>query len=73
MMVAGSQDAIFMVESEAKELSEDQMLGAILFAQAEMQPSLELIGELVSQATISPIEYEAKEKRTLKQKKRLKV
>ena len=40
MMVAGSEDAIFMVESEAKELSEDQMLGAILFAQAEMQPSL---------------------------------
>ncbi len=64
MMVAGSQDAIFMVESEAKELSEDQMLGAILFAQAEMQPSLELIDELVSQASISPIEYEAKEEDT---------
>ena len=56
-----SADAIFMVESEAKELSEDQMLGAILFAQAEMQSSLELIEELVSQASISPIEFEAKE------------
>ena len=61
MMVAGSQDAIFMVESEANELSEDQMLGAILFAQAEMKPSLELIEELVSQASISPIEYETRE------------
>ena len=61
MMVAGSQDAIFMVESEAKELSEDQMLGAILFAQAEMKPSLELIEELVSQANVTPIEYEAEE------------
>ena len=40
------------------------MLGAILFAQAEMQPSLELIDELVSQASISPIEYEAKEEDT---------
>ena len=61
MMVAGSQDAIFMVESEAKELSEDQMLGAILFAQSEMKSSLELIEELVSQATITPIDFEVKE------------
>ena len=64
MMVAGSQDAIFMVESEAKELSEDQMLGAILFAQAEMKSSLDLIEELVSQATITEIEYEAKNENT---------
>ena len=61
MMVAGSQDAIFMVESEAKELSEDQMLGAILFAQSEMKSSLELIDELVSQVTITPIDFEVKE------------
>jgi polyribonucleotide nucleotidyltransferase len=45
-----------MVESEASELTEDQMLGAILFAQQEMKPSLELIEEMVSQATIVPIE-----------------
>ena len=32
MVVAGTKDAILMVESEAKELSEDQMLGAVLFA-----------------------------------------
>jgi polyribonucleotide nucleotidyltransferase len=56
MVIAGSEDAVFMVESEASELTEDQMLGAILFAQQEMKPSLELIEEMVSQATIVPIE-----------------
>ena len=68
MVVAGSTDAVFMVESEASELSEDQMLGAILFAQQEMKPSLELIEEVVEQATIIPIEYElAEENLDLKQ------
>ncbi len=68
MVVAGSTDAVFMVESEASELSEDQMLGAILFAQQEMKPSLELIKEVVEQATIIPIEYElAEENLDLKQ------
>ena len=61
MVVAGSEDAIFMVESEANELSEDQMLGAILFAQKEMKASLDLIDELVSQADISSIEHTVKE------------
>ena len=61
MVIAGSTDAVFMVESEASELTEDQMLGAILFAQQEMKPSLELIEEMVSQATITPIEYELAE------------
>jgi polyribonucleotide nucleotidyltransferase len=56
MVIAGSEDAVFMVESEASELTEDQMLGAILFAQQEMKQSLELIEEMVSQATITPIE-----------------
>ena len=37
------------------------MLGAILFAQSEMKSSLELIEELVSQATITPIDFEVKE------------
>ena len=68
MVIAGSTNAVFMVESEASELSEDQMLGAILFAQQEMKPSLELIEEMVNQATITPIEYElAEENQDLKQ------
>ena len=61
MVIAGSSDAVFMVESEAKELSEDQMLGAILFAQQEMKPSLDLIEELVSQVEVNPIEYTLEE------------
>ena len=61
MVIAGSSDAVFMVESEAKELSEDQMLGAILFAQQEMKPSLDLIEELVSQVEVNPIEYSIQE------------
>ena len=56
MVIAGSTDAIFMVESEAEELTEDQMLG-ILFAQQEMKPSLDLIEEFVSQVQVDPIEY----------------
>ena len=61
MMVAGSQDAIFMVESEAKELSEDQMLGAVLFAHQEMQKTITLIEELASKTSIPEIEYSIKE------------
>ena len=61
MVIAGSSDAVFMVESEAKELSEDQMLGAILFAQQEMKPSLDLIEELVSQVEVNPIQYTIEE------------
>ena len=61
MVIAGSTDAVFMVESEAKELTEDQMLGAILFAQQEMKPSLDLIEELVSQVEVEPIEYSIEE------------
>ena len=61
MVIAGSSDAVFMVESEAKELSEDQMLGAILFAQQEMKPSLDLIEELVSQVEVNPIEFTLEE------------
>ena len=37
MVVAGTKDAVLMVESEAKELSEDLMLGAVLYAHQEMQ------------------------------------
>jgi len=37
MVVAGTEDAVLMVESEAEELSEDQMLGAVLYAHQEFQ------------------------------------
>ncbi|MFL2752848.1 MAG: polyribonucleotide nucleotidyltransferase [Gammaproteobacteria bacterium] len=61
MVVAGTKDAILMVESEAKELSEDQMLGAVLFAHQEMQKTIALIEELASKTSIPEIEYSLKE------------
>ena len=48
MVIAGSDAAVIMVESEAKELSEDQMLGGILFAHQEMQVAIEAIKEMAS-------------------------
>lgn len=50
MVVAGTCDAVLMVESEAKELSEDLMLGAVLFAHQEMQAVITVIGELATEA-----------------------
>ena len=50
MVVAGTRDAVLMVESEADELSEDQMLGAVLFAHQEMQTVIQAIDELVADA-----------------------
>ncbi len=50
MMVAGTQNAILMVESEAKELTEDEMLGAVLFAQQEYQCVINAIQSLAQEA-----------------------
>ena len=50
MVVAGTQDAVLMVESEAKELTEDQMLGAVLFAHQEMQAVIKACNELAADA-----------------------
>ena len=49
MVVAGTRSAVLMVESEANELSEDQMLGAVLFAQQEMRAVIDVIAELKSE------------------------
>ncbi len=46
MVVAGTQDAVLMVESEARELPEDIMLGAVLFAHQEMQVVIAAISDL---------------------------
>ena len=49
MVVAGTKDAVLMVESEAKELSEDIMLGGVLFAHQEMQTVIDVIQELADE------------------------
>ena len=50
MVVAGTESAVLMVESEANELTEDQMLGAVLFAHQEMQTVIKAINELKAEA-----------------------
>ena len=60
MVIAGSDAAVIMVESEAKELSEDQMLGGILFAQQEMQGVIEAIKEMAKDVGKPSFEYEPK-------------
>ena len=49
MVVAGTKDAVLMVESEARELPEDIMLGAVLFAHQEMQAVISVIAELAAE------------------------
>ncbi|MFK0570068.1 polyribonucleotide nucleotidyltransferase [Endozoicomonas sp.] len=49
MVVAGTRDAVLMVESEAKELTEDEMLGAVLFAQQEYQCVVTAIEEFTAE------------------------
>ncbi|WP_163370464.1 polyribonucleotide nucleotidyltransferase [Endozoicomonas acroporae] len=50
MVVAGTSDAVLMVESEAQELTEDEMLGAVLFAQQEYQAVIAAIKEFAAEA-----------------------
>jgi polyribonucleotide nucleotidyltransferase len=50
MVVAGTEQAVLMVESEAKELTEDEMLGAVLFAHQEMQVAINAIKDLAAEA-----------------------
>jgi polyribonucleotide nucleotidyltransferase len=59
LVVAGTRDAVMMVESEAQELSEEEMLGAVMFAHKSMQPVIEAIIKLAEQAAKEPWELAA--------------
>ena len=50
LVVAGTEAAVLMVESEAKELSEDVMLGAVVFGHREQQAVIDLVHSLVEEA-----------------------
>ncbi|MBP6750587.1 MAG: polyribonucleotide nucleotidyltransferase [Xanthomonadaceae bacterium] len=50
LVVAGTKNAVLMVESEAKELSEEVMLGAVVFGHKQMQIAIDTINELVAEA-----------------------
>ncbi len=54
LVVAGTHDAVMMVESEAKELSEDEMLGAVMFAHRGIQPVIKAIIALAEKAAKDP-------------------
>ena len=56
LVVAGTKDAVLMVESEAKELPEDVMLGAVMFGHKGFQPVLDAIVKLAERAAKEPWE-----------------
>ena len=58
LVVAGTQDAVLMVESEAKELSEEVMLGAVMFGHRHFQPVIEAIIKLAEKAAKEPRELQ---------------
>ncbi|MEM8870498.1 MAG: polyribonucleotide nucleotidyltransferase [Pseudomonadota bacterium] len=58
LVVAGTKDAVMMVESEAYELSEAEMLGAVKFGHDQMQPVIDLITDLAGEAAKEPFEYQ---------------
>lgn len=59
LVVAGTKDAVMMVESEAYELSEDEMLGAVKFAHDQIQPVIDLIIDLAEDCAKEPFDYQA--------------
>ncbi|MDR3479005.1 MAG: polyribonucleotide nucleotidyltransferase [Gammaproteobacteria bacterium] len=59
MVVAGTEKAVLMVESEAKELAEPVMLGGVMFAHQQMQIAISNIKELVTEAGSKKWEWEA--------------
>jgi polyribonucleotide nucleotidyltransferase len=59
LVVAGTKDAVMMVESEAYELSEEEMLGAVEFAHAQIQPVIDMIVDLAEDAAKEPFNFSA--------------
>lgn len=59
LVVAGTKSAVLMVESEAKELSEDQMLGAVLYGHGQQQIVIDNINEFAQKAGVQKQEFTA--------------
>jgi polyribonucleotide nucleotidyltransferase len=59
LVIAGTKDAVMMVESEAYELTEAEMLGAVKFGHAAMQPVIDLIIDLAEVAAKEPLDFHA--------------
>jgi polyribonucleotide nucleotidyltransferase len=58
LVVAGTADAVLMVESEAKELSEEIMLGAVMFGHRHFQPVIDAIIQLAEKAAKEPRDFQ---------------
>ena len=67
LVVAGTQDAVLMVESEANELSEDVMLGAVMFGQNGFQPVIDAIIKLAEVAAKEPRDFEPEDLSSLEE------
>ena len=70
LVVAGTSDAVMMVESEAKELSEDVMLGAVMFGHREFQPVIDMIIRLAEKCAKEPRAIDVKDNSELVSKVR---
>ncbi|MFC0244792.1 polyribonucleotide nucleotidyltransferase [Falsochrobactrum ovis] len=68
LIVAGTSDAVLMVESEAEELSEDVMLGAVMFGHKSFQPVIEAIIKLAEVAAKEPREFQPEDHSALEAK-----
>ena len=62
LVVAGTADAVMMVESEAKELTEQQMLQAVMFGQRGFQPVIQAIIQLAEKAAKEPWDFQPPDK-----------
>jgi len=59
LVIAGTKDAVMMVESEAYELSEEEMLGAVKFGHEAMQPVIDLILDFAEDCAKEPFDFQA--------------
>ncbi len=70
LIMAGTKDAVMMVESEAKELSEDEMLGAVMFGHKSIQPVIDCIIDLAEACAKEPFAVETVDHSALMEKAR---
>ncbi len=64
LSVAGTEDAVLMVESEASELTEEEILGAVMFGHQQMQVAIEAIKEFAEEVGKPPMEWTPPEENT---------
>jgi polyribonucleotide nucleotidyltransferase len=66
LVVAGTDDAVMMVESEIEELTEDEVLGGVMFAHESIQPVLAAIIELAEHTAKEPFDFQPEDNEALK-------